>query len=670
MSTFATFREAVAKNFKRISKGNLYVVDMGRDELFDVYLSAFPEGTDPIFRERTEHDCNCCKNFIRNVGGVVTIKNGELVSIWDLVVADETYQVVADAMAEYVQTKSIKDVFLHNETKVGREITREYGDDGAVIKWDHFEVTLPSKVLVRGGQSMATKRGEIRTHYEILKRSVTEITTDAIDTVSDLIAHNSLYRGNEHKNTVSNLAKTKRAYDKASNKEAFLWETAVELGHGCRFRNTVIGTLLVDLSDNVELEKAVKSFEQKVAPANYKRPKALVTQAMIDRAQDKVEELGLEPSLHRRYAVESDLTINNVLFADRSTKANMKNGVFGDIKPTKGKTKKTLDKVQEMSATEFIDNVLPKAETVEVFLENKHSSNFVSLIAPVYDDAPDLTKWNNNFTWSYNGEVTDSIKERVKSAGGNVDGDVRVSLSWFNYDDLDLHVVAPGGEIYFGNKRGRCGGQLDVDMNAGGRNSREPVENIFWRTRDSMDVGRYKVVVHQFSKRETSDVGFEIQVQVGDMTMDYSHPKDVASNQNVKVFEFEVDAQKNIKILGTDLDENTRNKEVWGVNTQDFVKAKMVMKSPNFWDGQAVGNEHLFFILEDCVNPEKARGFYNEFLKDDLHEHRKVLELLGSKLKTEQSDTQLSGIGFSSTQFNEVLVRVSGSFNRTIKVKF
>ena len=70
------------------------------------------------------------------------------------------------------------------------------------------------------------------------------------------------------------------------------------------------------------------------------------------------------------------------------------------------------------------------------------------------------------------------------------------------------------------------------------------------------------------------------------------------------------------------------------------------------------------------VNPEKARGLYNEFLRGDLHEHRKVFEILGSRLKVPKSEDQLSGVGFSSTQRNTALVRVRGTFNRTIEVQF
>ena len=75
------------------------------------------------------------------------------------------------------------------------------------------------------------------------------------------------------------------------------------------------------------------------------------------------------------------------------------------------------------------------------------------------------------------------------------------------------------------------------------------------------------------------------------------------------------------------------------------------------------------FIIENCKNNEPARGFFNEFLRNELHDHRKTFEILGSKMKTEVTDNQLSGIGFSSTQTNNILCKVKGSFNRIINIK-
>ena len=75
-------------------------------------------------------------------------------------------------------------------------------------------------------------------------------------------------------------------------------------------------------------------------------------------------------------------------------------------------------------------------------------------------------------------------------------------------------------------------------------------------------------------------------------------------------------------------------------------------------------------MLDHCVNPNNTRGVYNEFLRGDLTPHRKVFELLGDKMKCATTDHQLSGLGFSSTKRDEIICKVSGSFNRTLKIKF
>lgn len=674
MNEFEKFNKAINTQLQLMDmQGELFKVDLDKNVIWDTYLASFRDGDNPIYKERTEHDCNCCKQFIRDVGGVVAINNGEVMTIWDVDTGSDMFQPVADALNELVMNAPIKNVYRHYQKKVGTPYNYQQDENGDPIKWEHFNAVLKPKYVNSGASSIAEVMGNFRTNYDLFKRSLEEITKDSIAIVDDLIAQNSIYRGDEFKKTVRDLKKYKNTYDKIKtdrSKELFLWATSAKIGPAGRFKNTVIGTLLYDLSTGVELEDAVKMYESKVAPENYKRTSALITKGMIDKAQKTVEELGIEDSLNRRYANESDLTINNVLFADRSTQSKMK-GALDVLKDEVAKPDfRSLKKVENISIDDFIENVLPKAQSLEVFVNNKHTPNFVSLVAPVYD-APNILKWDNNFSWSYAGEVTDSIKERVKSAGGNVDGDVRASLSWNNYDDLDIHVIEPGGNrIYYGSRNNpRTGGQLDVDMNAGGRRSREPVENIFWKDQNKIQVGVHRVEVNQFNKREKSDVGFEVQFAYNGTTETFYHPKDLKSG-SVPVLDFEKTKDGQIKIIKRHCDSEAKSTELWGVNTQQFQKVKMVMLSPNHWDDQEVGNKHYFFMLEDCVNPDQARGFYNEFLRSDLTKHRKVFEVLSSKMKTQETDNQLSGLGFSSTKRNELLVKVRGSFNRTLNIQF
>lgn len=316
-----------------------------------------------------------------------------------------------------------------------------------------------------------------------------------------------------------------------------------------------------------------------------------------------------------------------------------------------------------------------RRRALKVLFESKHSGNLVSLVAPYDLTAKPLFKWSNPFSWSYNGDVADSIKERVKAAGGNVTGDICCRLAWFNHDDLDFHMhESPGDHIYYGHKRSRRGGELDVDMNAGGGTTRKPVENIVYRQKPT--TGVYTLSVHQFCKRESRDTGFEVEIDVLGQLYMYTFDNVMTQGKTVKVATITVKEDGSVTVDGPIAKAQT-SKTIWNVNTLMFHRVTAIMLSPNCWsnshsdnDARAIGNKHYFFMLDGCQNDGSARGFYNEFLSNELEPHRKTMELVGSKMRTEESGDQMSGLGFSSTQRNSVTVRVSGSFQRTLKVTF
>jgi hypothetical protein len=670
---FNEFKLAIQRQFNKMKEQQLFRVSLDKDKLWETYLSSYPEGTNPIFRERTNHDCQCCRSFIKSVGNMVSIDNGKLVSIWDVTVGGE-YQVVTDALSTFVKSYEVDNMFLHFEKNIGVDKNYQNTENG-ILTWEHFHIQLPDKFICRK-IDIGTKLGDIRSTKDVMIRSLKEITTESVDTVLELIAQNSLYRGEENRFVLDEFLKLKKAFDKCKTpqeQDIFCWSrlsaTPTSIS---KIRNTSIGTLLVDLSEGIDLERAVKAFESKVAPTNYKRPTALVTKAMIENAKQKLEELGLTSSLERRFAILEDISINNVLFADRSARKRMDN-VFDEISAKTSDKVKNLDKVEEVTIDQFISNILPKVDSIEVMFENKHSSNLVSLIAPCDLTAKNMFKWPNPFSWSYNGEMTDSIKERVKTAGGNVEGDLRCSLSWYNYDDLDLHMkeLSSRYEIYYGN---RCSlspnyGMLDVDMNANSGSTRTPVENICYADRRKMREGVYELLVHQFCCREMTNVGFEVEIEFDGVIHTFVYAKPVRHEDVVSVAKIQYSKKDGFKIIES-LPSTQAVKEVWGIPTQTFHKVSVMMLSPNYWDNKVVGNKHYFFMLENCINDGKTRGFYNEFLTSELDQHRKVFEIVGSKMKTEESPNQLSGLGFSSTQRNSIMCRVKGSFTRTIKITF
>ena len=643
---FHVFGKAVNARYSQLAKGELFSVDL---DLQPIYLAAFPEGSNPVYKVNTEHDCSCCKNFLRNLGSVISIKDGVRYTVWqELGKLPEPYDTVAKALHAAVMAAPISGLFRTKEPTYGAEMTRQSLPDGSVHRWNHFWGAVAKSHLSTTPDKV---KGDYATTVAVFKRGLEELTSAALSEVKDLIDNKLLYRGEEHKRAVDAFVSSKAAYASAADKEAWLWENAS--GPAARFRNTVIGTLVQDLSEGKGTEKAVAAFESKVAPANYKRPSALITPAMVSKAVETLGSLGLDSALQRRHAKLSDVSVNNVLWVNNSAKAHMKNPVESLLMQAVVKKAPATKVKSSVTYEEFVKTLLPQARSMEVFVEGHHLSNLMSLTTAQDASAANLWQWGNPFAWSYRGDMTDSIKERVKRAGGNTGAAFRVSLAWFNHDDLDIHVFPPvGRRVYYGDRQG----VLDVDMQRGRGTTMFPVENCSW-TRP--EAGTYRVHINQFSPRMTDNVGFELEVESNGKLWHFSYPKLVRGDIPSLTIQVKGGTVTDIKVDDAAIVGGGISREEWGVTSEKWVPVDTLMYSPNHWDGESSGHKHVFFLLNGCKNPEGARGLYNEFLSPRLQEHRKVFEVLGSKMKCPAAEEQLSGLGFSTTTPNKVNVRLT-----------
>lgn len=688
---FENFVKAIQENLKQMSKDSarLFEVNVDTEELYNLYLDSFPVGTNEIYRKRREYDCSCCRHFIRDMGNVVSIKNGELHTIWKIdPVPEKKYNVVADVLDTYIRQKAISGVFLSKWKRIGTPENREMLPTGEINRYEHFFVDLPEICIYKEmyGHTLDGDLSQFRDIRNVFKRSLDEINQNAVETVLELIAQNSLYKGAEWKRQLSEFKKYQKEYEKLTDdqKELWTWEKSIAAGAVIgKIRNHSIGTLLVNITEGMDLDTAVKKYEQIVAPTNYKRPNAIFTKKMLEDAKKTITELGYMDSLQRRFATLDDITVNNILFSNKDAAKRITGAMdlFDEMEQDVAIDPKRFSKVEEVSAEDFIKNVLPVAKELEVYLENKHIQNMVSLIAPEVSAAKTMFKWNNGMSWAYTGNITDSdIKENVKAAGGSVTGVVRFSIQWNDKDgkdnsDLDAHCIEPkGGEhIYFGCRKSlRTRGELDIDITQPVYQCKASngvaVENITYPSKEYMIPGTYKFYVHQFSYRGSQ--GFKAEIEVNGEIHSYEYNKPVRGN--VQVAEVILDQAGNFKVVDK-LPGNcaTISKDVWGIKTLQFTPVSVVCYSPNYWDEQkGIGHQHLFFMLKDCINPEEPNGYYNEFLKPELEQHRRVFEALGAKAHVKDVDDQLSGVGFSLTKRNDLIIKVKGATERVLKIKF
>ena len=677
---FIEFRKLFQAHVTKMleNQNNLFVVDVDKDELWAKYLDSFPEGTNPIYRERREHDCSCCKHFIHSFGNVVTINNDTVTSIWDFDTNDTTYQPVIDSLAGTVKASSIKDVFITKETKFGTDCNREQLEDKSVHTWHHFYLKLPWRFTTQATKTEASLTGEFRDIKNVFKRSLDEISKDAIDTILDLISQKSLYKGDEWQKPLAKFLTLHTEYHKLDEdkKDIYCWSTSVKVGGAIgKIRNHSIGVLLTDITQDVDVNDAVKKYEVIVAPTNYKRPKAVFTKKMIEQAQKTIADLGLLDSLGRRHAAIDDITINNVLFANKNAIKKMSGDVFTELQQEVTASPKQFKKIEEIPIDHFIEHILPRTTNIEIFLENKHSPNLMSLVAPINVDSERMFKWNNNFSWAYSGNIADSMKERVKAAGGKVDGILRFSLQWNedsdNQNDFDAHCKEPNKNHIWYSNAGRVhpsSGVLDVDIIHPAKNQ-VAIENITWGHLNLMQEGIYHFWVHNYSHRGGRS-GFRAEIEYDGQIYSYNYNKDIRNNSNVTVAEVKFTKNKPLEFIES-LPSTEASRTIWNLQTNQFHPVSVCMFSPNYWDEQVgIGNRHYFFILNECENQDRVNGFFNEFLREEFAPHKRVFEALGGKMRVEQTKDQLSGLGFSSTKRNSLVCKLEGNVTRTIKIVF
>ena len=674
--SFHKIREKLKAHIETMMADNnrLFVVDADGEELYDKYLSGFNPEHNPMYRERTEHDCSECRLFIKRMGNIVSIENNKIKTIWDFKPADEVYDKVFNKLAEHVKKHAINSVFLSGEKRIGVESNFETLEDKTNHKWEHFYTDLDEEFIEK--YDKATKLNDLNTGVQTFHRALDEITIESVNTLIELSESNALYKGREYLTMLKKFVKHKEAYDKLTSDEEkllYAWKFGSIITESvARIRNTAIGTLLVDISNDRPLDEAITAYERITAPANYKRSKPIFTQRMLDEAKKTIDKLGYSESLTRRFAVANDVSVADVLFANRNIKSEMKdNDIFTELgKQTSKKINpKKFDKVQEVSADQFLTDILPNADEIELYMDNKLVPNLVSLTAPENTDSKPLFKWNTGFSHVYNGNITDSMKELVAEKGGSVTGDLRFSIMWNESGndnvDLDAHCRTINGEIYYANKHVDTG-SLDVDIiNPEGKVA---VENITFPDRKRMPDGDYLMFVEQFS----GDLhhGFKAEIEFDGQIYNFEYNKPLRRKQRIALANITL---KNGEFtIKPQIDNTASQKEVWNIKTGNFIPVSIMCYSPNFWTTveNKTGHKHLMFMLKDCINPDNPSGIFNEYLVPELYEHRRVFEAMTMKIKSPDEPNQLSGVGFALDKRNEVVLKIKGQTERIIKVMF
>ncbi|MCK9430035.1 MAG: hypothetical protein M0R17_08535 [Candidatus Omnitrophica bacterium] len=690
---------------KMCGTGKLFRSSLTGQQIWDLYISGFNKEQNPIFRDpnSSTHNCNLCKNFIRRYGNIVAVdENYDILTMFDVTECGD-YTNVAKTLSDTIKRSAIANVFFEtfdelnslpyescnkNATnfKLGidknvKRYTKEEAEKYGVVKpneirtFNHLHLYLPKQFVSMSNKSIESIMSDYRDAKNVFQRTMKEIPLDTLNLVKDLIQQGSLLDGQTHLYKIEQIIPFKQQYDNMDvyKRDNWCWMVSSNLPYA-KFKNELIGVLCTELAEGKELNAACQAWNKRVDPVNYMKAVASITKKQIEEARKFVEENGYEESFNRRFATIDDIKASEILHINIG-KGDIKNiSIFDEVKPTSTKHKRSeFYGIEEVSIDKFMTDILPNCTSVEAFLSNKHEGNMVSLTTTNIKESKPIFKWSNNYSWTFNGNLAgkSQIKEAVKVAGGKVDGVLRFSIMWsgINLDnsDLDAHCIEPHhNEIYFGRKFSHeTTGELDIDiMQPLSQMPNGAVENIVYPQLIKMVDGTYKFFVRQYNARNSQ--GFKAEIEFNGESYYYEYNQPVRGDIMVANVTLN-DGQFSIEHL---LPTTRLTKELYGLQTGEFHKVNLVCLSPNHWGNNNIGNKHYFFMLNDCICPTSIRSFHNENLIPELAQHRKVLEVLGNTTMIGSTNKQLSGLGFNATVRDELIVKLSGSFKRLIKIKF
>lgn len=704
------FTKELQEHFNKMAEsGKLFRLNAKGDHIYNRYIDSFSPSSNPVFRdpESSYMNCNLCKNFIRRYGNIVSInENFEIVTLFDFETSVDKFKNVLKELSKYLSKFKIENVFFEtfnelnslnyekcsktNSTfrlgidKNAKTYTEEEAELYGVVKageayvFHHLHLDIPTRYVDMSGSSVETIMSKHKDNNNVFHRLMKEVSLETLQLVRDLIIQGSLLNGDTHINKLNNIIPLKREYDalSKSQKVNWCWVTSRDYTYA-KLRNELIGQLCVELSQGEDLNKACKNWNYRADPVNYMKAVAPFTEKQKKEAEKFVNDNGYTASFNRKLPILSDIKAYAFKYVDNGDGEIKEVSMFDKLKPTKKHQHKRnqFDNIEEVGVEKFINDILPSCDSVEVYLENRHENNMVTMTSSVEEDSKCLFKHTNNFLWDYNGNLSgkSEIKNAVKSKGGKVDGVLRFSMMWAegngDNSDLDLHCIEPNGfEIHYSSMSSyNTGGTLDVDItDPKMQMPKGAVENIIYTDLNEMDDGKYELFIHQYSERNSK--GFKAEIEINGEIYSYEYTKPIRNKNNVKVA---VVTKKNneltIKHL---LPESNQSKEIYNLETKNFHKVNLLCLSPNHWGDNNVGDKHYFFMLENCRTDNPVRSYHIDKLNSELAKHRKVLEPLASTIMIEPTEEQLSGLGFNSTVRDEVVVKLTGNFKRTLKIKF
>lgn len=622
---------------------SLFTTDVDVAALWNTYLDNIPEAN------RQYYTCNLCRQFIQRFGGLVEIDgNGNTHSIMFDVEAPAFFADAWHAMRRMVETARVNGAFKAKAVQIGVPFA------GA---WDHFSVRLHmSHAHVRAQDEMIRIRENVKTMQNALQK----YDPATVETALQILQSGSLYRSNAVIGPATFLRDLHNARMNAHNKNNIVWKMVASAPDGfCHPSSSMVGTLLDDIADGLEFDQVKRRFEAKMNPSSYQRATVAPSSGTIRQAEKLFADMGLAPALSRRFATFSEMPVEAFVWRSKADQvSNPSQGIFSSVTPRGASINSRLFTMEPKKVTweKFSRDILPTAQKVEV---KPQVARRVALVTAQNQDAPPILAWDNEnqrnpFSWYYSAGIDGEIKRRLDREGGKyMDVALRASLIWDNTDDLDIHIISGAQRLYYGNKRA-FSAELDVDANAGGAYTTEPVENVRWMR---VPNGVYSVYVNCYASRNYGKTAFTVEIDAGGSVHTFNSV--VKANDNWGNHDGRMVHVADIRAVNGMLTVMPYIPSMVAEQRQnEYVTVTAVVNSPNVWYTNSKQFGHHVFFVTGGDAPNNERGIITEMLRSDVKPVRSVIESYMADRPISGS-ADVVGYGINNDNTGNMCVRVT-----------
>ena len=403
-NNFPAFRQAVADTIeKNLNKYGAAIFTTSTKHLSSAYVSHF--ATD---HEKQHHDCAACRNFIRDFGTAVVIgeNNRPLSLLWDPEVVPEDFKASVAKMKELAERGVIRGAmrFDIHGTAWGEEM--KGGWSHLYYHFDKIDLTARMREI---GVSLAAASAS-RENFTYLRANVERFPSDIVRKAAQLLASGRINRKDKFADWVKWILDVTERYEaipakNSVERNSVIWAAVIRLPAPgwASYASSMPGMMFEMIQDERPDPAIVHRFNEAADSLNYQRSEAELTEGQAEVAEKLINEMGLVPSLERRFATFDEIT-PLLLWKqpERKAEAVKEGGVFTSLVGKKpGQTDddegippvNQMTKSAPMSFAKFMKEHMPDADEIYTFV-NTGNLPLAQYITAAAADAPPILRWD------------------------------------------------------------------------------------------------------------------------------------------------------------------------------------------------------------------------------------------------------------------------------------